>query len=56
MKILKHPSLFSTSLVLLSTAFLIATARVEEGENLDKFGAEYAAYKKTTKMFIPFLF
>jgi protein-S-isoprenylcysteine O-methyltransferase Ste14 len=40
----------------LRTAFLIATAKVEEVENLSKFGADYAAYMKTTKMFIPFLF
>jgi protein-S-isoprenylcysteine O-methyltransferase Ste14 len=25
-------------------------------ENRRKFGADYAAYMKTTKMFIPFLF
>ncbi len=39
-----------------ASAFLTATARVEEAENLDKFGDQYAAYMKTTKIFIPFLF
>src|SRR3990170_427623 len=47
---LKEISLFSTILV------LIATARVEEGENLRKFGEGYAAYQRETRMFIPFVF
>ena len=36
-------------------AFLLGTARAEEADNLQKFGAEYAAYMKTTKMFIPYV-
>lgn len=52
----KDPSLLGGVLVLATSAFLIATARVEETENLHKFGANYAAYMKTTKMLIPFLF
>jgi protein-S-isoprenylcysteine O-methyltransferase Ste14 len=40
----------------MTSAFLIATAKVEETENLEKFGSDYAVYMKTTKMFIPFLF
>src|SRR3990172_5134744 len=51
---LKEISLFSTILVLIATAALIATARVEEGENLRKFGEGYAAYQRETRMFIPF--
>jgi protein-S-isoprenylcysteine O-methyltransferase Ste14 len=43
-------------LVLLATAFLMATAKVEEAENLQKFGEDYAAYMRTTKRFIPILF
>lgn len=35
---------------------MIATARVEEAENLQKFGEDYAAYMKTTKRFIPFFY
>ncbi len=53
---LKEVSLLSTILVLIATAALIATAKVEEGENLRKFGEEYADYKRETRMFIPFLF
>jgi len=52
----KHPSLASGGLVLAATVFLVATAWVEERENLQRFGAEYEAYMKRTKMFIPFLF
>ena len=52
----KHPSLTGGTLVLAATAFLVATAWVEEQENLQRFGAEYEAYMKRTKMFIPFLF
>ena len=52
----KDASILSGILSLATLAFLIATARVEEVENLHKFGADYAAYMKTTKMFIPFLF
>ncbi len=53
---LKAPSLISMLLVLAATASLVATSRVEESENLKKFGAEYAEYVKRTKMFVPFLF
>ena len=52
----KYPSLPGGILILAACAFLTATARVEEAENLDKFGADYVAYMKTTKMFMPFLF
>jgi protein-S-isoprenylcysteine O-methyltransferase Ste14 len=52
----KDPSLLGGILAVAATAFLAATAKVEEVENLQKFGAEYAAYMKTTRMFIPFLF
>jgi len=52
----KDVSFPSTALVLLASSFLVATAKVEEDENLKKFGDEYRAYLKTTKMFIPFLF
>lgn len=52
----KSPSLLSVILVTATSAFLIATARVEEVENLHKFGTEYAVYIKKTKRFIPFLY
>lgn len=51
----KDPSLPGGVLALAALAFLVATAKVEEAENLHRFGADYAAYMKTTKMFIPFL-
>jgi protein-S-isoprenylcysteine O-methyltransferase Ste14 len=53
---LKNISIISILLVLLTTGFLIATAKVEETENLNKFGDAYADYIKERKMFIPFLF
>jgi len=43
-------------LTAVASAFLFATARVEEAENLHKFGEEYASYMSKTKMFIPYLF
>jgi protein-S-isoprenylcysteine O-methyltransferase Ste14 len=49
----KHPAWLSGSLALGVSVFLIATAKVEEKENLDRFGDEYSRYLKTTKMFIP---
>jgi protein-S-isoprenylcysteine O-methyltransferase Ste14 len=51
----KDPSVPGFALALAATAFLIATARVEERENLDRFGSDYAEYMKRTWMFIPFL-
>lgn len=52
----KDPSLLSSTVVLVASAFLFATARAEEAENLSRFGPGYADYMKTTRMFIPFLF
>ncbi len=43
-------------LVLVATACLAATARIEEGENVKFFGPAYTEYRKHTKMFIPYLF
>jgi protein-S-isoprenylcysteine O-methyltransferase Ste14 len=53
---LKAPSIPAGILAAVATAFSITTARIEEAENIQKFGAEYTAYMKTTRMFIPFLF
>lgn len=52
---LKDPSLLSIGLALAATAALVVTARFEEAENLRRFGEDYAAYMKTTRMFIPYL-
>ncbi len=53
---LKDPSLPGAVLASAASAFSAATARVEEDENLRKFGSVYAEYTKKTKMFIPFVF
>lgn len=52
----KGPSLLAGILAVTATAFLLATAKVEEAENIRFFGAAYQRYMKQTKMFIPFLF
>jgi protein-S-isoprenylcysteine O-methyltransferase Ste14 len=41
---------------MLANAFLVATAKIEENENIRFFGSVYQEYMKHTKMFIPFLF
>lgn len=53
---IKDPSLLAGTLLLVASLFVRATAKTEERENLRKFGIEYAAYMKTTKRFIPFLY
>ena len=52
----KSPSWLDAGLALLCTLFLTATARIEERENIDFFGADYLAYMKHSKMFIPLVF
>lgn len=52
----KDPSWLGSALVLTATIFLVATAKVEEAENIRFFGSDYQTYMKQTKMFIPFLF
>ena len=49
--LIKSPSLLATSLFCVATVFLYATARIEEIENLLKFGENYAVYMKRSKMF-----
>lgn len=53
---MKDPSLLGGILLVGTCAFMVVTAKVEETENLQKFGADYGTYMKSTKMFIPFLF
>jgi protein-S-isoprenylcysteine O-methyltransferase Ste14 len=53
---LKHPTWGIGLLVLINLLACIATAKVEEAECLEKFGAQYIAYMRSTKMFIPYLF
>jgi protein-S-isoprenylcysteine O-methyltransferase Ste14 len=52
----KVPSWLGGLLAVAATLFLMATARVEEAENLRYFGEEYRGYMNQTKMFVPFLF
>ena len=52
----KDPSGLGGLLALAATLFLVATARVEEAENLAFFGEQYREYMGRTKMFVPFLF
>ncbi len=53
---LKDLSWLSTIIALAATAFLVATAKAEEAEDIRFFGAAYQSYIQQTKMFIPFLF
>ncbi|MFC1726412.1 methyltransferase family protein [candidate division KSB1 bacterium] len=52
----KHLSLLGITLAVISTVFLVITAKIEETENLRFFGEAYQSYMKKTKMFIPFIF
>ena len=52
----KSPSWLDSGLVIICTFFLLATARIEERENIHYFGDEYLAYMKRSKMFIPYIF
>jgi len=52
----KDPSLFGGILVAATSAFLFAAARIEEVENIHRFGSDYMAYMSRTKMFLPFIF
>jgi len=48
--------LLNLGLAALATLCLVLTARVEESENLARFGEPYRAYMRRTKRFIPFVF
>jgi protein-S-isoprenylcysteine O-methyltransferase Ste14 len=49
--LIKNPSMLATSLFGAAAVFIYATARVEEKENLIKFGDDYAVYMKRSRMF-----
>jgi protein-S-isoprenylcysteine O-methyltransferase Ste14 len=53
---LKDLSARSILLAVGTSGFIVATALVEERENSERFGEEYAAYRRSTKRFIPFIF
>ncbi|UCC65477.1 MAG: isoprenylcysteine carboxylmethyltransferase family protein [Anaerolineae bacterium] len=52
----KAPSWPGGLLAVMATLFLVATAQVEEAEDIRFFGPAYEEYIRQTKMFIPFLF
>ena len=52
----KSVSAVGIILAVLSTIFLVITARKEETENIAYFGEEYKEYMKQSKMFIPYIF
>jgi len=51
----KRPTAVAGALALGATAFLVATARAEESENLRYFGDAYGTYMKKSKRFVPFV-
>jgi len=52
----KAPTWIGGLLASVATLFLVATARIEEVEDIRFFGSAYEAYMKQSKMFIPYLF
>jgi protein-S-isoprenylcysteine O-methyltransferase Ste14 len=52
---LKDISPVAFALALVASGLPVAMAKVEEKDNISKFGDDYAEYIKTTKMFIPFI-
>ncbi len=50
---LKHLSAEGLLASVFASLFLFFTAKIEEEENLRKFGAAYAAYRRTSGMFLP---
>jgi protein-S-isoprenylcysteine O-methyltransferase Ste14 len=51
----KQPTWLGLGLFSVVVAFVYATARVEEGENIKRFGEAYQEYMERTKMFLPYL-
>jgi protein-S-isoprenylcysteine O-methyltransferase Ste14 len=52
----KHLSMAGIALAIVATIFLVFTAKADEAECAQFFGADYQNYMKITKRFIPFLF
>jgi protein-S-isoprenylcysteine O-methyltransferase Ste14 len=51
----KNVSWLTLLLTILANICAVATAAIEEKENLQKFGEEYRSYMKSTKRFLPFI-
>ncbi len=52
---LKDPGLLQVVLAVVNLLSIYVTAKVEEGEMIERFGDSYRNYKKNSFMFIPFL-
>lgn len=53
---LKHPGVLGAAILLALAGLVIATARIEEGENLRRFGEAYRTYMSRTWQFIPWVY
>jgi len=53
--LLKEMSWSSVSAFVVTFGFLVAASRVEERENLEKFGSAYRHYSHHTKRYVPFI-
>ncbi len=53
--LLKRPTWLGFWLFILLVGFVYATARIEERENVRRFGEIYQEYMEHTKMFLPYL-
>lgn len=53
--VLKNVTTGALILAVVATLALIATAKAEEKENLNRFGRKYTDYMKRTRRFVPFL-
>ncbi|MFC2083683.1 methyltransferase family protein [Bacteroidota bacterium] len=53
---LKYPTVVGILILLTLFVFTYATAKVEEKDNLKKFGSAYQIYMDNTKMFFPYIF
>jgi protein-S-isoprenylcysteine O-methyltransferase Ste14 len=52
---LKKITIITGILVGISAGFVLLSVKMEERENLERFGADYEQYRSETKMFIPFI-
>jgi protein-S-isoprenylcysteine O-methyltransferase Ste14 len=52
---LKESTWVTLAVAGVTTFFIYMTARVEERENLERFGKSYEEYTRRTKMFIPYI-
>lgn len=53
--LLKSVSTTALALATLATVAVVATARVEESENVARFGQEYRDYMRRSRRFVPFV-